>query len=111
LLIASDVAPSYAPAGKTLISVNIIGNKKISDDDLKEKVQAELVKWFGAEYAWRHLKTYRIKDALPQFFQNSATENNLQINEYTYRCGDYTAYPSLNAAMKTGREVAGMLLK
>jgi protoporphyrinogen oxidase len=109
LLIASDVAPSYAPAGKTLISVNIVGNKEISDDDLKEQVQAELVKWFGAEYAWRHLKTYRIKDALPQFFQKTATENNLQINEYTYRCGDYTAYPSLNAAMKTGREVAEML--
>jgi hypothetical protein len=28
----------------------------------------------------------------------------------TYRCGDYAVYPSLNAAMKTEREVAEMLL-
>ncbi len=111
ILIASDVAPSYAPAGKTLISVNIIGNTEISDDDLKEKTQTELVKWFGAENNWQHLKTYRITDALPQYFQDSAIENNLKINECTFRCGDYTAYPSLNAAMKTGREAAEMLYK
>ena len=105
LLVASDVVPTYAPAGKTLISVNIVGNKEFTE----EKVQAELVKWFGGKRNWRHLKTYRIPQALPQFFQNSVTENNLKINDFIYRCGDYTAYPSLNAAMKTGREVALML--
>lgn len=109
LFVNSDAAPSYAPAGKTLISVNLVGDKQISDDVLKEKVQAELVKWFGRENIWRHLKTYKIPQALPQFFQNSSVNDNLKINEYTYRCGDYTAYPSLNAAMKTGREVAEML--
>jgi phytoene dehydrogenase-like protein len=109
LLVSSDVAPSYAPAGKTLISVNIVGNKEISDDSLEESVQVELVEWFGRENVWRHLKTYRIPQALPQFFQSSSIIRQLKINDYTYRCGDYTAYPSLNAAMKTGREVAGML--
>ncbi len=72
-------------------------------------LRAELVKWFGRENVWQHLKTYKIPQALPQFFQNSSVEDNLKINEYTYRCGDYTAYPSLNAAMKTGREAAEML--
>ncbi len=105
ILVMSDVVPNYAPEGKTLISVNLIGNKEFT----REKVQAELTKWFGNGDDWRHLKTYNIPEALPQFFQDSATENTLKINEYTYRCGDYTAYPSLNAAMKTGREVAEML--
>ena len=105
ILVMSDVVPNYAPAGKTLVSVNIVGNKQVSI----ENVQAELVKWFENNYNWRHLKTYRIPEALPQFFQDSTTENNLKINDLTYRCGDYTAYPSLNAAMKTGREVAEML--
>lgn len=109
LFINSDVAPSYAPAGKTLISVNIVGDKAISDDGLVETVQVELTKWFGRENDWRHLKTYRIADALPQFFENAAVGYNLKINDFTYRCGDYAAYPSLNAAMKTGREVAEML--
>ncbi len=72
-------------------------------------MQAELVEWFGREHVWQHLKTYRIPQALPQFFQDSAIVRPLKINDYLYRCGDYTAYPSLNAAMKTGREVAEML--
>ncbi len=105
ILVISDVAASYAPAGKTLISVNIIGNKDVS----KENIQAELIKWFGRENVWRHIKTYKVSEALPQFFQDSAADNDLKINDHTFRCGDYTAYPSLNAAMKTGREVAGML--
>ena len=105
ILPISDVVPNYAPAGKTLISVNLIGNKEFTE----AKVQAELSKWFGEGYDWQHLKTYKIPEALPQFFTDSATETNLKLNENLYRCGDYTAYPSLNAAMKTGREVAEML--
>ncbi len=109
LLPASDIVPNYSPEGKTLISVNIVGDKNISEDVLEREVQAELTKWFGKSIAWRHLKTYRIPDALPQFIGNSATGTNLKINDYLYRCGDYTAYPSLNAAMKTGRETAEIL--
>jgi phytoene dehydrogenase-like protein len=105
VFVASESAPTYAPAGKTLISVSIVGKK----DFTEEKIKAELVKWFGGENDWRHLKTYKIPEALPQFFETSADENNLKINAFTYRCGDYAAYPSLNAAMKTGREVAEML--
>lgn len=105
ILVNSDIVPSYAPAGKTLISVNLIGNKEFTE----AKIQAELKKWFGSNHEWRHLKTYKIPEALPQFFTDSTTENTLQINENLYRCGDYTAYPSLNSAMKTGREVAEML--
>jgi protoporphyrinogen oxidase len=107
ILPLSDVVPNYAPVGKTLISVSIVGNKEVSE----EKVLAELNKWFGNKNDWKHLNTYKIPEALPQFFQDSATESNLKINDFTYRCGDYTAYPSLNAAMKTGREVAEMLTK
>ncbi len=109
LLISSDVAPTYAPDGKTLISVSIVGNKEISENELETGVQTELVKWFGRENDWHHLKTYRIPQALPQFFQGSSIVRQLKISDDIYRCGDYTAYPSLNAAMKTGREVAGML--
>ena len=109
LVIMSDVAPSYAPAGKTLISVSIVGKKPYSEDDLLEKVQKELGKWFGRKYIWQHLRTYRIPEALPQYFEAPPQYKSLKINDFMYRCGDYTAYPSLNAAMKTGREVAELL--
>ncbi len=105
ILPISDVSPSYAPADKTLISVNIVGNREVTT----AVVQAELAKWFGKTIVWRHLKTYKIPEALPQFFDRSETDTNLKISENLYRCGDYLAYPSLNAAMKTGRQVAEML--
>jgi protoporphyrinogen oxidase len=105
ILPISDVSPNYAPKDKTLISVSIVGNTEFTT----EQVQAELTKWFGKEKVWRHLKTYKIPEALPQFFANSTSETTLKLSENLYRCGDYTAYPSLNAAMKTGRLVAEML--
>ncbi len=105
ILPISDVSPSYAPAEKTLISVSVIGNKEV----VTEEVQSELAKWFGNKIVWQHLKSYRIPEALPQFLNRSETESNLKLSESLYRCGDYTAYPSLNAAMKTGRRVAEML--
>lgn len=109
LVVLSDVAPAYAPAGKTLISVSIVGKNTHSEKDLIAKVQDELTQWFGKKQTWHHLRTYRIPEALPQYFEATPQYKSLKINDFTYRCGDYTAYPSLNAAMKTGREVAEML--
>jgi protoporphyrinogen oxidase len=109
LVVMSDIAPSYAPVGKTLISVNLVGKNTYSEQDLVEKVEKELVNWFGKKYQWQHLRTYRIPEALPQYFERTPQYKALKINDFMYRCGDYMAYPSLNAAMKTGREVAEML--
>ena len=105
LLNVSAAVPSYAPAGKTLLSVNVVGEKTVDE----KEIEKELKKWFGEKINWRHLKTYRIKHALPQFLPTSAPSPELKINEFLYRCGDYAAYPSLNGAMKTGRLVAEML--
>ncbi len=107
----SAFAPSYASAGKVLISVSLVGKNSFSETELVEKVQQELKQWFGNAYAWQHLRTYRIPEALPQYFEQPSSKTSLKLNEFTYQCGDHTAYPSLNAAMKTGREVAEMILK
>lgn len=109
LVVLSDIAPTYAPVGKILISVSVVGENSLSDGALKEKIEVELAQWFGEKRTWRHLKTYRINEALPQHFNTSEMYKSLKINEFMFRCGDYTAYPSLNAAMKTGREVADLL--
>jgi protoporphyrinogen oxidase len=109
LVVLSDISPTYAPVGKTLISVSVVGKNNLSETDLIEKIQRELTNWFGKNHDWRHIKTYRIAEALPQHFSDSKTYNSLKINDFTFRCGDYTAYPSLNAAMKTGREVAELI--
>lgn len=111
LAVMSEIAPSYAPAGKTLISVSLVGKNNYSEQELTGKVEHELRQWFGEKHTWKHLRTYRIPEALPQYFEAPVQYNSLKINDYMYRCGDYTAYPSLNAAMKTGRQVAEMLME
>lgn len=105
ILPVSDIIPSCAPKGKTLISVNIVGNMETSEQD----VNSELISWFGKRISWRHLRTYRIPHALPQFFTDSPTTIDLKISENLFRCGDYTGYPSLNAAMSSGRLAAELI--
>lgn len=109
--VLSDVASSYAPAGQVLISVSIVGQAKLPDAELAPRVQRELVHWFGDQTkSWRHLRTYRIPHALPQYFPDSPKNLTQKLNDFTYCCGDYTAYPSLNGAMQSGREVAEMIV-
>ncbi len=61
----SNVAPNYAPEGKTLVSVMIIGNPDQSDQELEASVRSQLTEWFGARGGrCRHLRTYRILHAL-----------------------------------------------
>ncbi|GEO02568.1 oxidoreductase [Adhaeribacter aerolatus] len=104
--VPSDICPSYAPAGKALISVSTHGPHGLSPENLALKIKAELKTWFGETVEnWRYLKTYFIPQGLPPTAPNPA-QPFLQLAANLYRCGDYTAYPSLNAAMATGRLVA-----
>jgi len=108
----SDVSPDYAPAGHTLVSVSTHGEHHLPETTLVAMLHAELMVWFGEEAAqWKHLRTYHIPCALPVYANGPAQHQDLKLTDTLYRCGDYTAYPSLNAAMASGRQVAEMLLR
>lgn len=116
LAILSDVAPDYAPAGQTLVSVSTQGMARLNTAALTEQIRLELTDWFGQDVAtWRHLRTYHIPQALPAYppanAGSDAIHELLKVTETCYQCGDQTAYPSLNAAMLTGRLVAEMIQK
>ena len=107
--VPSDIAPFYAPAGKSLISVSTQGFNLYDENELAKNIKRELTTWYGKEVEnWQHLKTYHIPQALPNF-DKSSVDKSLKINDILYQCGDTTAYPSLNAAMATGRKVAEMI--
>ena len=107
LAVVSDVAPGYAPPGKSLVSVNLVGTAGPLGPDRLAAVRDELASWFGeAVHGWRHLRTYAIPEALPRFTAGQPGEQSLKLAEGLYRCGDYAAYPSYNASMLTGRHVA-----
>lgn len=102
--VPSLVQPAYAPAGKHLISVTSLPGTP-------EEIRAEMKKIVGEEVdAWEYLATYSIPHAL-SFFPPGSTAGALDMQPDVYRCGDYLLYPSLNAAMKSGRMVAEKIIQ
>jgi phytoene dehydrogenase-like protein len=108
----ADVSGAYAPAGRALVSVSTHGERSLSEAEIIAKLREELAAWFGpAARDWEHLRSYRIPAALPVYLANHPAQQPLKLAENLYRCGDWAAYPSLNAALATGREVAEALIK
>ena len=106
LHVVSDIAPECAPEGKALISVSVVRSEDLSNAELAEKVRGELHALFGPEVAhWQLLRVYRIEGALPKA---SASEAQILVQAATekgaYLCGDYLGVPSLQEAMRRGRE-------
>ncbi|WP_046243936.1 protoporphyrinogen/coproporphyrinogen oxidase [Hymenobacter terrenus] len=107
----ADVSPAYAPAGRALVSVSTHGERSLTEAELTDGLRQELAAWFGpSARQWQHLGSYRIAAALPVYLAGEPTRQPLKLADNLYRCGDWAAYPSLNAALATGREVAELLL-
>jgi phytoene dehydrogenase-like protein len=110
LCVPSDIAPNYAPDGKSLISVSTQSFDLYDEKELAKHIKRELTEWFGKEVeTWQYLRTYHIPQALPTYLNSENNAQKLQLSDILYQCGDATAYPSLNAAMATGRKVAEMI--
>jgi phytoene dehydrogenase-like protein len=108
LVVPSAVAPDYAPAGAVLISASVLGTPERSPHDLEMAVRAQMNRWFGAAVAdWRHLRTYRIPDALPAL---SPTPRSVRTGDGLYVCGDHRESASLQGAMAAGRRCAEAVL-
>ncbi|MDF0694238.1 NAD(P)/FAD-dependent oxidoreductase [Aquirufa ecclesiirivi] len=97
----SQVNPSYAPAGKELISVTTL-----KTDITENEVLKELGQYLGQEKLnWKFLKAYSIPESLSKqgfwkFIKQKAHKKGIILT------GDYTQYPSLQAAFASGRLAA-----
>ena len=113
LCVPSQVTPSYAPAGRSLVSANVVGDSAMDDAALESAVRAQLRSWFGRQVdAWRHLRTYRIPLARPA--QNPPTEPpdrvSSRLDGGLFVCGDHRDTGSIQGAMHAGRRAAEQLL-
>ena len=107
----AEVSPALAPAGQGLVSVSTHGEHGLSEEELTARLRPELASWFGPVAGmWQHLRTYHIAQALPVYGPGQPVQQPLRLTDALLRCGDWAAYPSLNAALGTGRQVAEMLL-
>ncbi len=109
LCVPSDVAPSYAPPGASLVSATVLGVPALDDEDLDAAVRDQLRGWFGAQVrGWRRLAVYRIPYALPA--QPPAAleqpERPVRLREGLFVCGDHRDTASIQGAMVSGRRAA-----
>jgi glycine/D-amino acid oxidase-like deaminating enzyme len=107
LCVPSEAAPGYAPPGRSLVAVSVLGS---SEPDL-EAIGRQLRDWFGSAVSeWRHLRTYRIPRALPAYPVGGFEPLPTRLAAGLYACGDHREHPSLNGALRSGRLAAEAVL-
>lgn len=107
LCVPSQVAPSYAPSGRALVSVSVLKNGKSDEQQLTAAVRQQLVDWFGSEAnEWKHLRSYYIPHALPSQTTLNPVEKPTQRDDGIFVCGDYLDTASIQGAMVAGRRAA-----
>ena len=109
VVVLSDIAPEYAPAGQALISVS---TTQTADWDVSgaplEPVRQQLQRWFGpAAATWRHLRSYSVPYALPVRPLDEVFPPLRQGRLFV--CGDYLETPSIQGAMNSGLRVARLV--
>lgn len=112
-VVLSDVAPSYAPKGKSLVSVSVDSKDDssagIDDESLVREVRKQLIGWYGSTVEqWRLLRTYRVPYALPKTGLDPI-EQRVQLSDGAkgiYVIGDHRETPSIQGAMNTGMRAA-----
>ena len=113
LCVPSLVASTYAPAGRCLISVTVIGDQFASKTDLEVAVRNQLTHWYGeVVHQWDLLRVYSIRHALPD--QPAPAPNPTvavgELRPGIFVCGEYGSLPSIQWTLLSGRLAAEALL-
>jgi phytoene dehydrogenase-like protein len=109
LCVPSQVAPTYAPTGRSLISVTVIGKHSESEANLEQAVRDQLHGWYGNIVCqWDLLRIYPLRHALPD--QPSPAPNPMiavgELHPGIFVCGEYGSLPSIQWALVSGRLAA-----
>jgi phytoene dehydrogenase-like protein len=111
--VLTEIAPSYAPAGKHLISVSVLGTQELTDAQLGGFIIAQMKNWFGpVARAWKLLRSYRILHAQPQQLPGALepAARPVRIRPGVYVCGDHRDTASIHGAMLSGRRASEAVL-
>lgn len=108
LCVPSLVSTKYAPKGKHLISVSLIGSHET--EAILNTVTTELGDWFGPQVQeWQHLKTMTIRKSLPKnppgHFHAAPDQGPVWF------CGDHTTSGSIDGAVMSGVLTANRIIK
>ncbi len=107
LCVLSEVAPSYAPAGRSLVAVCLRGDR--ADAGAEQALRDKLAGWFGRSvFDWQHLRTDRIPAALPPLpvIKRPGPSDRCELSPGLFACGDYRDGGTLDGAIRSGRATA-----
>jgi len=114
LAVMNSLSNHYAPRGEYLLSLTLLDPENIYfDHKLIDLVKEEMSSYFPEARSWEFIRSYSIPYALPDQdrVQNGLSDYRLPHQAELYHCGDYMLNGSINAAMKSGREVAEQFLR
>ena len=107
--IMSNVAPAYAPEGKTLITAAVPGIG--AESNLDQRVLAQLATWWGPEVlTWETLRVDHIPHGQPQQSPPLHPRRTIRHSSGVYVCGDHRDTGSIQGAMFSGRRCAEAVL-
>jgi phytoene dehydrogenase-like protein len=111
--VLNHVSPTYAPPGRNLVSVSVLGEAG-PDEELERVVVGQLADWFGSGVlGWDLLATYRIEHAQPAQPVGvlDPPERPVRLEPGLYVCGDHRDNASINGALASGRRAAAALVQ
>ena len=102
--VMSNVAPTYAPAGRHLVAAALPG---VIDGDLDAMARRQLRGWWGPQVdAWTHLRTYRIPHGQPDQTPPLRPKQRVALGGGRFVCGDHRDTGSIQGALFSGRRTA-----
>ncbi|MCB1204658.1 MAG: FAD-dependent oxidoreductase [Verrucomicrobiae bacterium] len=108
LTVPSNVAPTYSPDTKSLVSVTLVGNS-CEGAGLESQVRRELLDWFGpATATWRLLRIDSINEALPANIPFDRFPP--KVSDGIYIAGDHVRNASIEGAIGSGIRAAENIL-
>jgi phytoene dehydrogenase-like protein len=113
--VMSEVAASYAPAGRSLVVAACPGrggDSSESDDALDAAVRSQLSAWFGPDVvgSWELLRVDRIAHGQPRATVPFSPKRRVGLGDGRYVAGDHRDTPSIQGALFSGRRCGEAVL-
>jgi phytoene dehydrogenase-like protein len=104
LAVMSRVAETYAPSGRELVSVTVLGEAEPTPR-LREEILVQMRGWYGSPVdAWREIRPYRISEALPDqsLRAGGVSPRPGRTPEGVHVAGDHRVHGSIEGAIQSG---------
>lgn len=107
--VMTNAAPTYAPAGRSLVQVTVLGADGSAETERSARAQAGLV--YGVDpAAWDLVTTHVVAAALPAQPAPLAVRQPVALGDGLFVAGDHRDTASIQGALVSGRRAADAVL-